>query len=206
MKGHTHDLTPLLVCEHCDAVYQRVAMPPRQRALCRRCGAELAHHRRYELQRLLALTISGIVVLVIANAWPLVTLDMQGVSVDRTLWGAIRETWHTGVGAVAVLSALTLFFFPLAQLLILSWVLAHLYARRDPPGFVDLMHALRLLRPWSMVEVFMLGVVVALVKMAGVAVVKPEVGVFAFGALALLLTLLNSIDLHSLWTEREGLR
>lgn len=192
-----------IICEHCDAVYARRPLARGEIANCARCGGELYRNHAFDLQLMFALTITGLLVFVIANSYPLVTLDMQGVRTSSTMWGAIRATWHTGVGPVAVLSALTVFIFPLAQLLMLAYVLFALLRGRTPPGFVDVMHALRLMRPWSMVEVFMLGILVSVVKMAGVAHVSPEVGIFGFAVLTLLLTIINSFDLHRLWEASQ---
>jgi len=61
------------------------------------------------------------------------------------------------------------------------------------------MHVLRAMQPWSMVEVFVLGVLVAVVKLAGMAEVTPQLGMWGFALLTVLLTLLNSFDLHQLW-------
>lgn len=197
--------SPYVVCEHCDAVYTRRPLGRSERALCLRCGAELYRDQLADLQTMLALTVTSLIVFVIANVYPIVTLQLQGVSSGTTLWGAIRATWDTGVGPVAVLAALTVFFFPLAQIVMFGYVLGALLRRRVPRGFVDLMHALRLMRPWSMVEVFMLGTLVSVVKIAGMASVKPEVGIFAFAVLTILLTVINSFDLRLLWDAREAL-
>jgi len=195
----------LVVCEHCDAVYARRQLAPRERALCVRCGAELYRNGGRDLYTMLALTVTSLIVFVIANIYPIITLDLQGVANRSTLWGAIHATWDTGVGPVAVLAALTVFFFPLAQILLLGYVLASLLRGHTPPGFVDAMHALRLMKPWSMVEVFMLGTLVSVVKIAGLARVTPEIGIFAFGILTILLTAINSFDLRLLWDEQERL-
>ncbi|MFT4045422.1 MAG: paraquat-inducible protein A [Solimonas sp.] len=195
----------LVVCEHCDAVHERRDLGPRGRALCVRCGAELYRGGHRDLHTMLALTLASLIVFVIANVYPIITLELQGVASRSTLWGAIRATWDTGVGPVAVLAALTVFFFPLAQIVLFGYVLAELLRGRAPRGFIDIMHALRLMRPWSMVEVFMLGTLVSVVKIAGLASVTPQIGIFAFGVLTILLTTINSFDLRLLWEAREHL-
>ncbi|MGH8444422.1 MAG: paraquat-inducible protein A [Solimonas sp.] len=197
--------SPYVVCEHCDAVYARQTLARGERAQCARCGAHLYRNDGSDLYLMLALTLAGLIVFVIANVYPIVTLELQGVASHSTLWGAIHATWNTGVGPIAVLAALTVFFFPLAQLLMFGYLLSALLRGHEPRAFVDLMHALRLMRPWSMVEVFMLGVLVSVVKIAGLASVTPEVGIFAFGVLTILLTLINAFDLHLLWDAREKL-
>lgn len=189
----------LAVCEHCDAVFARHALNRGEIAYCARCGGELYRNRRFDLHLMLALTAASAIVFVIANCYPIVTMELQGKSSHTTLWGAILATWDTGVGPVSVLAALTVFFFPLTQILLFSYVLSALLRGRVPARFVDAMHALRLMRPWSMVEVFMLGTLVSVVKIAGMAVVEPEIGLFAFAALTVLLTTINAFDLHALW-------
>lgn len=195
-----------IVCEHCDVVYERAAVSRRQRALCLRCGAELYGGPVLGLEAMFALTLAALIVFVIANAYPLITMQMNGVQNHSTLWGAIRATWATGVGPVAVLSAVTVFLFPLAQILALGYLLGALLRGREPAGFVDLMHALREMRRWSMVEVLLIGALVAVVKIGGLADVDAGIGLYALGALTLLLTLLNAFDLRLLWDARERLR
>lgn len=195
-----------IICEHCDAVYERAALTRRQRALCIRCGAVLYRGPSLQLQTLLALTATGLILFALANLYPLVSLQMGNAQRQSTLWGAVEAAWATGVGPIAVLSALTVVIFPLTQLLLLGYVLTALLIQgREPPGFIDVMHVLRLMRPWSMVEVFLIGSLVAVVKIAGVAAVQAQVGLFALGALTFLLALINSFDLRLLWDVREKL-
>ncbi|SEQ73976.1 paraquat-inducible protein A [Solimonas aquatica] len=189
----------LIVCEHCDTVYQRAPLQPGQRARCLRCAAPL-YRADLAPPALLALTLAAAVVFLIANVFPIVSLDLQGSSSQSTLWGAIHAAWDSEVGPVAVLVALTAFFFPLLQILLLGAVLLALRRgglRRSL--LVDALHSLRFLRPWSMVEVFLLGALVAVVKMGALAAVQPRPGLYGFAALTLLLTALNSFDLHRLW-------
>lgn len=194
----------LVICEHCDAVYRRRALPAGAIAECERCGAELYRNRPVDLDLMLALTVSALIVLAIANAYPIVTLDMQGNESQATLWGAILSSYDTGVAFVAGLAAVTVFFFPLIQLVLYLHVLLPLRSGYPVPGFVPVMHVLRAMQPWSMVEVFMLGVLVSMVKLVGIARVLPEVGLWGFAVLTVLLTLLNQFDLHDLWDIAEN--
>ncbi|NGY04685.1 paraquat-inducible protein A [Solimonas terrae] len=195
-----------IVCEHCDVVYQRADLARKQTALCVRCGAELYRGPTMQLQTMLALVVTSLVVFVIANVYPLVAMDMHGVENHSTLLGAIGAAWNTGVGSIAVLAALTVFLFPLTQILLLGYLLGSLLIlHRKPFGFIDIMHALRLMRPWSMVEVFLIGALVAVVKIAGMAEVHAEPGLYALGVLTFLLTVVNAFDLRLLWDARERL-
>lgn len=159
----------------------------------------LYRNRGFDLDLQLALALAGLIVLAIANAYPIVAIELQGTRNEARLWGAILASYDSGVGLVAIVAAATLFFFPLFQLLLLLWVLTPLRNGRVPRGFVSAMHALRRMRPWSMIEVFMLGVLVSVVKLAGMATIAPGVGFWAFAVLTLILTALSNFDLDDLW-------
>lgn len=189
----------LSICEHCDAVYQRRPLAPDEIASCQRCGAELYRNRRLDLDAMLAITLASLVFFVIANLYPVMVMELGGTRADATLWDAILASYDAGVGPVAVVAAACLFFLPLSQMLLFSYVLIPLRAGRVPTGFVAAMHAIRHTRPWSMVEVFMVGVLVSAVKLANDAEIAPGIGLWGFALLTILLTLLSTFDLHELW-------
>ncbi|NKF23662.1 paraquat-inducible protein A [Solimonas marina] len=195
-----------IVCEHCDVVYQRADLIRKQSACCVRCGAELYRAPAMHLQTMLALVVTSLFLFVIANAYPLISMQMNGIDHASTLIDSVAAAWHSGVGPIAVMTALAVVLFPLTQIVLLGYLLTSLIMlHRDPPGFVDLMHALRLMRPWSMVEVYLIGALVAVVKMAGMASVRAEPGLYALGALTFLLALINAFDLRLLWDARDRL-
>lgn len=191
--------TTLVLCEYCDAVHERRALPAGVSARCQRCDAELYRNRPLKLDAMLALTLAGLVVFWIANAFPIVEMELQRTRNQIGLWGAILAAYDSGIGVVAVVAAATLFFLPLLQLLTLLWVLIPLRSGRRPPGLIAAMHALRHMRPWSMIEVFMLGVLVSVVKLASLAEIAAGAGLWAFAALTLLIAALSSFDTDALW-------
>ncbi len=189
----------LVICEHCDSVHQRSPLPAGAVARCLRCGAELYRNRRVDLDAMLALTLAALIVLAIANAYPVVWMDLGGQSRSVTLWGAVLSSYDAGVGLVAVVSAACIFLMPLLQIAVLIYVLVPLRSGWVPPRFSSAMHALRHMQPWSMVEVFLLGILVSAVKLAADAAIAPGIGLWGFALLTYLLTLITSYDLHELW-------
>lgn len=197
----------LLVCEHCDTVYRRRPLARGEIACCELCRNVLERHARLGPDQLLAMTATAAVVFVQANVWPIVTLQLNGRASGTTLWGTIVTMWQQHAQVVAVLAALTLFFFPLAKMSLFGWVF--FAARRGVrgPGFRQAMVALHYLRPWTMSEVFVLGAMVAIVKARVYFEVVPGPGIFAYGALMLLITLFGTTDLRQLWdVTREPAR
>lgn len=199
------DVAPpsLVICEHCDAVHHRRVLRRGEVARCVRCEAVLYRCPWLGVDSMFALALAAAVTLCIANAWPIVALGLNGDQRSVTLWGAIVAIWRDGAGVVAVLAALMLFFFPVLQVLLFGWVLGFLRVRRRPPGFVAIMRLLAAIRPWSMVEVFMLGTLVALVKAGSIFDVILKPGIWAFAALTVLLTLVASFDVRRIWVLRR---
>jgi paraquat-inducible protein A len=193
----------LIICEFCDAVYRRTPLRHGGVACCRSCGAHLYRGSRADLHAMLAVTLAALVMFVIANAYPLMMLSVGGKVSEATLWQMIVDTYDSNVSPIAPVAAATVFFFPLLQICLYAYVLIPLRRNRVPVAFIGVMHALRQMQPWTMVEVFMLGLLVAVVKLGGMATSTPETGMWAFAILTLLLTLLNSRDLEELWERAE---
>ncbi len=193
------EASSLVICEQCDAVYRRRALARGEKACCLRCGATLYRHQRMDVNGVLARAVAGLIALAIANLWPVVTIGTSGVSDTTTLWGAIIAAWHAHVRIVAVIAAVCLFVAPLVQMALLAWGCAFACAHRRSPGLVQVVRIVRWLEPWSMVEVLMLGILVAVAKLHTVFDVVPGVGLWAFAALMVLMTLLESWDTRMLW-------
>jgi len=198
------------VCDGCDTLYPRTTLRRREIAHCPRCGTELARHTGAQHERLLPLTLASLVLFTIANAFPIVEIEVRGLRSQTTLTGAVVALAGEGMSLVAMLVLATTLLFPLLQLLILLWLLLPLrWHRHRPTGFAWLVRGMQTLRPWGMVEVFMLGVLVAIVKLSSLATVLPGPALWAFIGLTVLLTVVVSFDPRGFWdmaaaVERRG--
>jgi len=157
---------------------------------------------------MLGLVVGALLTYLIANATPIVVLQLQGSINSATLFGSILQLWDEGRHLMAVLVFATTQLFPLLDLsILLALLLAVLRTQRRglsrPPWFAPLLRFVQRLRPWGMTEVFMLGVLVALVKLSHMARIVPGVALWAFGALTILLAVIVTFDLASLWDETD---
>lgn len=190
---------PLAICEHCDAVHRRAPIPRGSRAYCQRCGGELYSNRTTHLDTLVALSITALIVFVVANVFPIVEVRLGAERSEATLLGAVATSWNSGVGFVAAMAGAMVFLFPLMLIVLSLYLFLPLRMGWPVPGFGTAMYLLQQVRPWSMVEVFMLGVVVALVKLSADADIYLAPGLWGFATLTVLMTLLNTVDMHELW-------
>jgi paraquat-inducible protein A len=156
---------------------------------------------------MLALVSGALLVFLLANAFPIVDLEVQGIRNGASLIGSILALIEQDRLLVALLVFATTVLFPLVDLLTMFALFATLAGNRPPgPWFARLFRFVRVLRPWGMIEVFMLGTLVALVKLSHMARVLPGVSLWAFGALTVLMAVIVSFDFHWLWVEAESRR
>jgi paraquat-inducible protein A len=195
----TSPLTPLIICEHCDSVYRKHPLKVDEIARCGRCDAVLYRASRLSVGDLLALTLAAAVTFVIANVSPVIRIEMGGMHNEVTLWQSVMAMDDGYAVIVGVLAGATLFVVPLLQIALLGWVLLFAHVGRRAPGFAFSISVLHAIRPWSMTEVFLLGVLVAIVKLSGLLDVIAGPGTYATVALTFLITLIAKRDVRPLW-------
>ena len=188
-----------VVCPGCDAVYGRARLAPRDVAQCPRCSTELDRHPGAQQRRILPLTVASLIMFAIANLFPIVEIELQGLRSQTTLAGAVIALASEGMSLVALLVLATTLLFPLLELCILAYLLIPLGRAHRPAGFAWLVRAMQSLRPWGMIEVFLLGVLVAIVKLSSMATVVPGPALWAFMALTVLLTAVLSFNPGAFW-------
>jgi paraquat-inducible protein A len=197
------ELDRLVACEYCDAVYRRMPISPGERAQCARCGGELYHESRRAYRRLLPLVVTALILFLVSNAYPIVEMDLRGVRMQTTLWGAVQALYADNMTLVAVLVFATTILFPLMEMLMMVYLLVPMAQHRIPRGFDRIVRGIRQTRPWGMIEVFMIGVLVSLVKLSTMAEVLPGIALWSFGALVIVLAAMLSFDPRDLWRYLE---
>jgi len=203
----SEDESGLVLCPDCGLLQRRVALAPRARAYCARCHAELYREPALRLDVMLALALTGLLVWIPANLLPMVSLQAQGSRAATSLFGTVLGLWRQEMQPVALLVLFTAILVPLLQLSALTYLLFSLSIQRLLPGFVPLLHLLGRIHPWGMAEVFLMGVLVALVKLSRLAEVAPGVGLWSFCVLIVLLAVNASLfDTQGLWRHYQILR
>ena len=183
-----------LSCHHCGVAYRRPELSPGEWATCIRCGSTLETYASFSAAAWLAVLIATVITFTLANAFPVATLFVQGAGQAASFIDAVVVTWQEGYPEVAVITFAAGFFLPACQLGLLIWIFGAMAFGRLPLFFESIVHWIDRLKPWCMIPVFLMGVLVAVVKLAGLASLKPGIGLFATAITAVLITALSRLS------------
>ena len=195
----------LTLCHACDLASRVGDVPAGGTARCPRCGSVLYRRIRDSLDRTLALALGGLFLFVAANAFPFLAMKMQGSVTHTTLSTGVRSLYEQGSPIVATLVLLTTILAPFLQISSLIFVLGPLRLGIRIPGQVRVFRVLRSVQPWSMMEVFIMGILVSLVKLLDMAQIVPGIALWSFVLLIpVLAAASSSLDAEWVW-RRVGL-
>jgi paraquat-inducible protein A len=192
----------LVACLHCDLLQRIPELEPGGSARCPRCNKELWRRREDSLNRTLALTLAALVLYVIANSVPMLGLTIVGREASTTVIGGAQHLWDNGQKIVGVLVLLTAVIAPALQIGLMLAIVLGAMRERAPRWVGALLRHHPTTRIWSMIEVMMVGVLVALVKIADYATVIPGVALFVLWVLVFVLAGMSaSFDSREVWEK-----
>jgi paraquat-inducible protein A len=200
------DLHPaqLIICHYCDLLQREIHLNPGCAASCSRCGAALYRNATDSIERTLAYTLAAVVLFVIANVFPIFSIEVQGSHSAINLLGAVRSLWDQQMQFISLLVFLTTILIPALELITMTYLLLPLKFRYVPAGYSHFLRMMQIVEPWGMVEVFMLGVLVSLVKLTSSFKVIPGVALWSFGCLTLLLAAAaSSFSARDVWARLD---
>jgi paraquat-inducible protein A len=194
----------LIACHECDLLHQSQTLPPGGTARCVRCGAVLYRRKRNSLNRVLAWTIAGLTLFIIANVYPFLTFRLEAQIQKTNLITGIIELYNQGMWIVAGVVLLTSILMPLLELTGMLYVLLPLKFNQRPWKLSFIFRLVRKFKPWGMMEVFMVGILVAFVKLSKMASIIPGIALYAFLTLIFVLAAsAASLDPHIVWDRLE---
>ncbi len=198
MPGYAAD--GLIACHACDGVHRIVTVPPRGRALCRRCGALLYRNMPRSLDHSAALYVAAIILFLLANTFPFVALQYGDRIEQSLLISGGFALQRAGMGEIGLLVLLTSVVFPLLTICGMLYLLLPLRCGVRPPWITPVWRLVRALSPWNLIGVFMLGLLVSVVKLQDLAMIVPGVAFYAFiGLLVVSAAAAASFDPAVLW-------
>jgi paraquat-inducible protein A len=196
-----------VACPDCDLLHRLGEIPEGATASCLRCGGVLRRRRRNGIERTLALALAAAVLFAVANAFPFLSFEMKGEVTTTTLLSGVLDLWDQGKPEIAALVGFTAVVAPLLQIVLLLYVLLPVHLDRVPWQMAPAFRLLRRIMPWSMMEVFLIGILVAVTKLAGMAEVVPGLAIWAFALLMIVLAgAMASLDPQEVWERLEAPR
>ena len=196
-----------MACHDCDLIHHIKPLPAKGAAVCIRCGAVLYKHKPNSQERTLAFAFAALILFILANSFPFLGLKIGAQVRETTLITGIHELYLQGVQVIAILVLLTTVLVPFTQMMCLFYILLPLKFGRLPKRLPWVLRFLQRIQPWGMMEVFMVGILVSVVKLAKMAKVIPGISLYSFLALIFVLTaMMVSLDAHLIWQKWEAHR
>ncbi|MGN8342351.1 paraquat-inducible protein A [Pseudomonas sp. SMV71] len=198
-------LDDLVACHECDLLMRKPHLARGEKAECPRCGYELYAHRHNVVDRSLALVIAALLLYIPANFLPIMQLHLLGQSSQDTVWSGVVGLFDTGMQGVAVVVFLCSMGVPLLKLLCQLAVLLTIRLGIGRSYGLLLYRIYHHLRDWGMLEVYFMGVLVAIVKLADMASITIGLGLLCFVSLLLIQVWLEVVmSPRQIWQALSG--
>ena len=174
------------------------------RVKCVCCGANLYQNRSASLVRVTAFSLTAVLLMILVHSTPFLTMNVGSLKTTLTLPGAARALISQGTPLVGWGVALFTILTPLMLAGGLVYVCAPLLFGRIAPGAMFVARWISITEPWNMIEVFLLGVLVSLMKLGKLADLHFGLGFWAFGILMFCMAAaVAAIDKMELWDRLE---
>ncbi len=194
----------LIACHACDLLHRVGDVPLGGSACCSRCGTPLYRPKRDSINRSLAFTMAGVIFYLIANTHPFLGFQIGSQLRETTLATGIFQLYQQDMFIIATLVLFTVVIVPAIHLLSMLYILVPLRAKMTPTFLAPVFRLYLMLKPWGMLEIFMLGILVSAIKLVKMATIIPGVALFAFMALIFVLSAMTvTLDEHLIWKKTE---
>lgn len=201
MKSHI-DPAKYLLCPDCDMLLEKVPASHGERLECPRCSCVLMSPSDNSVEKTMALTLSGLILYIPANFLPLITFDAIGMKSTGTIWDSWLGLIHADFIFTGIMVLFTSILIPLAKLLMLLTVTWHIQSGCSTRNTAILFRWYHHLDEWGMLEVYMIGILVTIIKMLHMAHVEYDMGFFCFiGLLAATLCSSAAMDRYYFWEQ-----
>jgi len=197
----------IVCCQTCGLVQE--VEPPRPGVLqeCPRCASTVSEYRSSSVVPTAALSLAALILYVPANLYPILHMERYGAYSDSTVWGGVQGLASAGYWFVATVVFVASMVVPLAKLggLLFLVITTQLGTPRWRRARAHIYRFIDVIGPWAMLDVFLLAVLVALVRLGQLATVLPGRGLIAFTAVVVLTLLASAaFDPRLIWREKEA--
>jgi paraquat-inducible protein A len=196
----------LLSCEGCQRLYRAADVAGQRAAACSRCGGPLHARKPDSLNRTWALLIAALIFYIPANVFPVMTIIFSGTGAPSTILGGVMELVEGGDYPIALLILFASVAVPLAKISGLAYLLLSIRRRShwNPRRRTHMYKIINAIGRWSMIDMFMVSILVAIVHLGAIATVEPGLGALAFATVVVCtIFAAESFDPRLVWDSME---
>ncbi len=196
----------LISCTTCRLVSRNRSLSIKGDAICPRCGAKLAHRKPNSLTRAWAMIIAAYILYIPANVYPIMTVISFGKGEPDTILSGVESLIASGWWPLAVLVFFASIIVPLIKLFGLTYLAASVQCKWQwhPKQRTMLYRITEAVGRWSMIDIFMITILVALVRLEAIATIEPGAGATSFAAVVVLtMFAAMSFDPRLMWDAIE---
>jgi paraquat-inducible protein A len=199
----TEDTNHLVICRACGSYQKLPSLPPHTVANCHRCNTRLHRQTPRGVQRTFALSLAALILFFPAMTLPIIALERLGHRSESTIWEGVVSLWKDGAPGVSAIVFLCSILIPLAKISGLMFLCLRWKTKR-PQQQATLLRVIEGIGRWSMLDVFLVAILVATVKLGDLATISPEPGIVAFaGVVVLTIFASTSFDPRLFWHNKE---
>lgn len=192
-----------LTCRYCGQTQCVPPVPIGCQANCVRCHANLLQHSPRGIQRTIALSLAAFILFIPANTLPILSMSRLGFQNESTIWQGVVDLWKSGTPGIAIIVLFCSIVIPLAKIIGLFY-LCVTWQTHSSIKNSKLLRFIEIIGRWSMLDVFLVAILVAIVKLGSFASVKPELGLVAFAGVVVLTMIASAnFDARLLWRTKE---
>jgi len=199
------DQPNIVICPDCDLLLPRIEAPYGYSVRCPRCGKRLIKQRKNSIQRTFALSLTGLLLYLPAILLPLMTFKSLGFSDSANVIESIVNFYKNDYYFVSLMVFLSALVFPLLLLTMSFTISFNLQRKRYPSYLRPLFRSYLHLKEWAMIEVYLLGIMITVIKMVDSTEIVYQPGLFCFTALVVIsLAASTTIDRKYFWSKIGG--
>lgn len=170
----------LLLCPDCDLLTDKVTLSPNETAVCSRCQAKVLRHPKNSVNKVIAFALAGLLFYLPANFLPIMSFELLGFEATNTMLNGVSQLFNEGYYWMAFLVLMCSVLVPLFELGLLLTIALQMKFNKTNSLTTKLLLAYQHLSEWGMLEVYMLGILVAYIKMISMGSILVDMGLFCF--------------------------
>ena len=196
-----------MACHECDLLVDVPELEPNKRSYCPRCDYLLAANRPHAQAKMFAYATTALVFLILANAFPFLGLEARGQVQTVTLIQSIGVLFENDYAFLSAIVFAAIVGIPAILLLGVIYVSLAIRLAHPLPGVRRVLRWVLRIAPWSMAEIFLIGILVSLVKIVSLADVRLGASFWAYALFTVcsLLSLMY-IDRRDIWRQLDAAR